>query len=148
MPISQEKFQITVPEAEEGGDPWVDFAAFETQVRQVRITPSVIDGGVVELKGRHGSDNEDVVRLNIIPSTGISEPVIENQSMSLVLSGRSDVSRDTNQESKRKGFKHLGMKGTDDQYSGEHQDLFYGEATVPGVNHDGFVERNNYLDRE
>jgi hypothetical protein len=32
----------------------------------------------------------------------------------------------------------MGM--TDDLYTGEHCDHFYGDA-------DGFVERNNYLDR-
>jgi hypothetical protein len=39
-----------------------------------------------------------------------------------------------------KGYDRKDMKGTDDLYTGEHADLFYGDAG-------GFVERNNYLDR-
>ena len=61
--------------------------------------------------------------------------------MPLVISGQSDVSQDTNPESLERGFKKREMKGTDDQYTGEHMDHFYGDAG-------GFVERNNYLDRE
>ena len=44
------------------------------------------------------------------------------------------------------GFTRLEMKSTDDQYGGEHVDLFYGEAIDEAGNH-GFLERNNYLDR-
>ena len=45
-----------------------------------------------------------------------------------------------------KGHKRIDMKATDDQYSGEHVDLFYGEA-VDEKGNVGFAERNNYLDR-
>lgn len=45
-----------------------------------------------------------------------------------------------------KGFTRREMKATDDQYDGEHIDLFYGEAKDE-LGHVGFVERNNYLDR-
>ena len=44
------------------------------------------------------------------------------------------------------GYKRREMKATDDQYSGEHIDLFYGEA-VDEKGQTGFAERNNYLDR-
>ncbi len=44
------------------------------------------------------------------------------------------------------GYTRLEMKSTDDQYGGEHVDLFYGEAIDEAGNH-GFLERNNYLDR-
>jgi hypothetical protein len=44
------------------------------------------------------------------------------------------------------GYKRREMKATDDQYSGEHIDLFYGEA-VDEKGLVGFAERNNYLDR-
>lgn len=46
-----------------------------------------------------------------------------------------------------KGYTRLNMKSTDDQYGGEHVDLFYGEAVDEAGQH-GFLERNNYLDRE
>jgi hypothetical protein len=44
------------------------------------------------------------------------------------------------------GYTRLEMKSTDDQYGGEHVDLFYGEAVDENGDH-GFAERNNYLDR-
>jgi hypothetical protein len=67
--------------------------------------------------------------------------------MPLVMMGESDVSKDTNPESFQNGFTRRNMEGTDDQYTGEHMDLFYGEAKDE-LGHVGFVERNNYLDRE
>jgi hypothetical protein len=65
--------------------------------------------------------------------------------------GDTDVSNsaDTNTtspESLRAGFARRTMSSTDDQYTGEHTDLFYGEA-VGDDGHVGFIERNNYLDR-
>ena len=44
------------------------------------------------------------------------------------------------------GYARREMKATDDQYSGEHIDLFYGEA-VDEKGQVGFCERQNYLDR-
>lgn len=62
--------------------------------------------------------------------------------MPLVLSGSTDISGgQVKPESLMKGFEKVEMKGCDDQYTGEHVDHFYGDAG-------GFVERNNYLDRE
>jgi hypothetical protein len=65
---------------------------------------------------------------------------LEMHQMPLSMAGETDVSKDTNPESFREGFKRVDMKGTDDLYTGEHTDLWYGDAG-------GFVERNNYLDR-
>lgn len=65
--------------------------------------------------------------------------------MPLVMSGESDVSKDTNPESFSKGFKRLPMRATDDEYTKAHQDAFYDEMNVGGDI--GFAERNNMLDR-
>jgi len=75
-----------------------------------------------------------------LPPPQIDSPVVDNDQMPLVTSGETDVTKDSNPEAFRRGFtKHdLGM--VDDQYTGEHVDHFYGDAG-------GFVERNNYLDR-
>src|SRR2546422_586742 len=54
--------------------------------------------------------------------------------------GATDVTNDVNDASTRKGYAVKQMKATDDQYTGEHADQFYGDAG-------GFVERNNLLDR-
>ena len=123
----QEKFQITVPAKEEvAGNEWQDWT--EAKVR------------------REHQDNHDVqpaglrTRLNKIPSTDLHDNVTTD--MPLVLAGTTDV---TNLVSDKAlggvGFVKQEMKGTDDQYTGEHMDLFYGDAG-------GFVERNNYMDRE
>ena len=45
----------------------------------------------------------------------------------------------------KKGFQHQNMRPEDEMFNNEHVELFYGEAEVDGVT--GFVERNNYLDR-
>ena len=54
--------------------------------------------------------------------------------------GEEDVSHDVNGQAFAQGFTKRKMHCTDDQYTGEHVDLFYGDAG-------GFAERNNYLDR-
>jgi hypothetical protein len=48
------------------------------------------------------------------------------------------------------GFTRKEMRGADDVYTGEHIDHFYGEAVGKDdteQTYEGFVERNNYLDR-
>src|ERR1700752_291286 len=112
MPISQEKFQLTVPVAEEGGEPWADLPLVK------RVTLSAIGGGTLELRGRFGRLNKEEVRLNIIPSLGIAEPVVEKQGMRLVCAGEGDVSMDCNASGKEYGYTRYRMKNTDDQYSG------------------------------
>lgn len=60
--------------------------------------------------------------------------------------GDTDVSGNVEPSSMKNGFRRLGLNGADDQYTGEHVDLFYGEAVDESGNA-GFAERNNYLDR-
>ena len=62
------------------------------------------------------------------------------------ISGATDISGDVNVGAFAEGFTRRQMKGADDIYSGEHIDHFYGEAIGDDGN-EGFVERNNYLDR-
>lgn len=116
----QEKFQITVPTKTEDGEGWVDF-------KTTRRTT--------------GTDTEC---LNDMPA-GMdigNQHSTEQHQMPFVLAGRSDVSgRLADQKALDTGYTKVGMKGCDDQYTGEHVDHFYGDAG-------GFVERNNYLDRE
>jgi hypothetical protein len=54
--------------------------------------------------------------------------------------GDTDVSGGVTPKSLGQGYERKDMKNSDDQYTGEHVDLFYGDSG-------GFVERNNYLDR-
>lgn len=127
----QEKFQITVPAKEEDGEPW---ASFESQ----RTDQSCVSS----FRAKNAGDM-DTTRFNLMPP-GMdigNQEVAEINPMPLSVAGESDVSADTNPASFAQGFKKREMKGTDDQYTGEHVDQFYGDAG-------GFVERNNYLDRE
>lgn len=115
----QEKFQITVPAKEEAEEPWVMVDAVRTN------------------KGNPMPYNGE--KFNKLPISNINDG--RTTDMPLSLGGQTDVTNHLTQPAIVKGFTKAPMKGTDDQYTGEHCDLFYGDAG-------GFVERNNYLDRE
>ena len=136
----QEKFQITTPPPndESKDHEWATQASArdtrgvqglhynnQTTTHNVAIKTNYMPPGM-------HVNNQDRARINPMP---------------LVMSGQSDVSADTNPESFERGFTRRDMKGADDQYTGEHMDHFYGEA-VDELGNVGFVERNNYLDRE
>ena len=113
----QEKFQILAPGKDEAGESWVSAA-----------------------NARHTTEMTDKFNYPL-PGMDISnQHFTEQHQMPLVASGENDVSKDVNPSAFRDGFTKREMKGCDDQYTGEHLDLFYGDSG-------GFVERNNYLDR-
>lgn len=115
----QEKFQITVPAKEEAAEPWV---SFESQ----RITTG-------------DPMPQDGEKFNVMP-VGY-DATCYRDNFKKGFGGDTDVSGGVNSKSLGQGFQKREMKGTDDQYTGEHTDLFYGDSG-------GFCERNNYLDRE
>lgn len=117
-----EKFQITVPTREEAGEPWV---SFESQ-RRVRVP------------------QEKTGKFNQMPE--IDEQDLGSDGWVYGVGGNTDVSDGVNDHVLNRGFHRHQMKGTDDQYGGEHVDLFYGEVEDEKGNV-GFAERNNYLDR-
>lgn len=123
----QEKFQITIPAKEQQpkrSEKWEDWCNVKTSEAN---------------RDKHGvAPVKTWDRLNIIPGVNIDDQVTTN--MPLSMAGKTDVS-DHVSGNFEKGYSKLEMKGTDDQYTGEHTDLFYGDAG-------GFVERNNYMDRE
>lgn len=128
----QEKFQITVPAKEETG-PDTQWVTQESQ-RCIDGTPGWTSSNGTDMDGR---------KFNY-PAPGMdvsNQRYAEINQMPMSLAGTTDVSRDTNPQSLAQGFTKREMKGCDDQYTGEHVDHFYGDAG-------GFVERNNYLDRE
>ena len=137
-PLS-EHFQITAPAKEEAGEPWVSFES----VRK----PRLVTRGMLDLPSKQGG-SLPVSRLNLIPSTEILEPT---QSWSnLDRAGSTDVTDNVNDVDIIRGWDRHLIKPQDDQYHGEHVDLFYG--TVVGTDDadnkvTGFIERNNYLDR-
>lgn len=127
----QEKFQIMVPFKEETA----------TDENWVFPTPRDVNGQQA-FKSECPTD-EDERKFNRMPP-GMeldNQNSVEIRQMPRVIAGTGDVSNDVTGESFAEGFRKLPMKGCDDQYTGEHVDHFYGDAG-------GFVERNNYLDRE
>jgi hypothetical protein len=117
-----EKFQITTPYIDEGkpDEKWV--------------TPTHHHDGVPQ--------RDD--KFNVLPIG--YEATSERDKFVHGFGGNTDVSGGLEPEVFVKGFKRRDMKATDDQYGGEHIDLFYGEA-VDEKGQVGFAERNNYLDR-
>lgn len=120
----QEKFQIIVRGKEEACEPW----ATAESVR--------------DLDGERATGNTQVLD-RMPPGMNIkNQASTEQNNMPFVLSGRNDVSSEALTSGALEcGYAKLEMKGSDDQYTGEHVDHFYGDAG-------GFIERNNYLDRE
>jgi hypothetical protein len=114
----QEKFQTILVGKEEAGEGW----ATADSARDRR------------------TNYENECLNDLPPGMDISHQENSQQlSMPLSMSGATDVTP-TKPKHFAEGFVKLDMKGTDDCYTGEHVDHFYGDAG-------GFCERNNYLDR-
>ena len=117
-----EKFQITVPpKKDEANESW---ATFES----------------ARIAKEHALTGED--DFNLMPKTQLHG----KYEFKSATGGSNDVSGIKDPKAYKTGFIRREMKATDDQYGGEHIDLFYGEA-VDELGNVGFVERNNYLDR-
>jgi hypothetical protein len=81
------------------------------------------------------------------PGSNIEDQHVSDQRPTpFSMGGETDVSMDYNAQSVLMGYSRREMLPTDDMYTNEHCDAFYGEMTVDGVT--GFLERNNMLDRE
>lgn len=138
----QEKFQISPvlnQKENQFSDKWVKWVPGTTAPALGKARKSQESVGDWSAKC---ADDVDFRRFNEMPpGMDINQARADIEKMPLVMMDETSVSKSTNPESLREGFKRLDMKGTDDQYTGEHMDLFYGDAG-------GFVERNNYCDRE
>jgi len=62
------------------------------------------------------------------------------------MGGETDVSHDYNPGAVISGYTRRQMRPTDEQFTREHNPVFYDEITVDGDT--GFVERGNVLDRD
>jgi hypothetical protein len=121
--LMQEKFQKTFPDKKTGDQDWVSDAS----ARKMKSAPA---------------------DLNCLPpGTNIeSQDFSDTTHATHTMSGETDASRDWNRQSVKNGYKRLPMNPTDDAYTDEHVSPFYRPAIVNGD--EGFVERNNMLDRE
>ena len=120
-----EKFQIMAPPEPEPGHTWDTVQSVHRH------------------KGSVQNDPANGQKFNYMPK-GMETNVADNFGSSIA--GATDVSNNVTSENLQRGFFRAAMQGTDDQYSGEHLDLFYGEVEDE-LGNCGFVERNNYLDR-
>jgi hypothetical protein len=156
----QEKFQASYPYKDEDGENWV-------WAKDGALRPRGVSGGFSansensELtkqarirrppNARVASNMEVGARNDPPRRTDLNEWVMpENGGMDLVTAAETDVSKVQSPKALKNGFTLHGMKSTDDQYTGENMDHFYGEAIGDddaGNRVEGFVERNNYLDR-
>lgn len=120
----QEKFQICVPAKINAGEPWADLS-----------TALIKKGNTSPGPGE---------KFNAMPIG--YDATCARDDFRQGFGGDTDVSDGIDKKSLGSGYHRWDMKGTDDQYSGEHVDLFYGEA-LDEEGLEGFCERNNYLDR-
>lgn len=155
----QEKFQVSIPTKERAGEPWADVKS----VRRTRpIRGSYSDGLISDFSlGPKNDQNVHGYKVDYVNEasagsdpaawTDLQEWVLkENGGMPLVTAaGDGDVTKIPHNRI-AKGFEYMALDGADDQYTGENQDHFYGEAVGTDDSNEprtGFVERNNYLDR-
>jgi hypothetical protein len=141
MGIVQEKFQVTQPQNhndEERG--W----ATDKSAR--------VKKGLPGREGRKGGDPESKPMNNAVmfnstpPGMDIEDQELTDQRVfPMRMASEGDVTPDYSQKAMKTGFTAHKCCPTDDQYSNEHTDAFYDSVKVDGV--EGFVERNNMLDR-
>lgn len=142
MDCLTEKFQITLPPKPDDDGPWVS-------ANSARRTG---DAGFLHHQNTNATDPIGPKFNQLPPGMEIDNQMRTRvaRNMPLSLAGETDVTNHVNGSSLTNGFARLEMKATDDQYDGEHIDLFYG--TSYGIDDsgnitEGFVERNNMLDR-
>jgi hypothetical protein len=141
MSIVQEKFQVTPPQnRNEESSGWVTD-------RSVRVKK-----GLPGHEGRSGGDPQSKLTGKALmfnstpPGMDIEDQELTDQRrLKMTQGGETDVSADYNSGAVKKGYTRRKACPTDDQYTNEHSDAFYGSIKVDGV--EGFVERNNMLDR-
>lgn len=139
--IVQEKFQVKAPQNrndEERG--WVSD-------RSVRVKK-----GLPGREGRKGGDPESRTMNNAAffnstpPGTDLEDQEISDQRrFKMRMASEGDVTPDYSQKAMKTGFTAHKCCPTDDEYTNAHTDAFYDSVKVDGV--EGFVERNNMLDR-
>lgn len=138
--IVQEKFQVNNPQNsnDDSNSGWVSDASARTRHGlQTR-------GGM----GRYEPYRGDFYNI-LPPGSDIKDQEVSYQpqmSMAGCLGSGTQVTDDVTVESLRKGYDRKKLLSTDDMYTREHNDAFYDVVRVDGD--EGFIERNNMLDRE
>jgi len=139
--VVQEKFEIRYPQQsnDDPGEGWIT----DVEARAKKGTPG--------REGVPGGDSDSRPMNNAAFFNGLPPGMdIEDQEMAdirqMPMNGNgTQITNDITERSLRTGFDRKKMLSTDDMYTREHNDAFYDVVDVDGV--EGFVERNNYLDR-
>jgi hypothetical protein len=139
--IVQEKNQLEFgPKQDDNGHEWVTD-------KSARVKK-----GVPGREGMKGGDwaskaMNNAVAYNGLPpgSDGEDQELTDQRKMRTVTAGTDDVTDNPQGQDFVKGFVDITMLPTDDMYTNEHVDAFYGEGKSDGKV--GFLERNNMLDR-
>lgn len=137
--IVQEKFQVNEPQNtnDDAHSGWVSDESARDRNQLITRHPEL---GRYEKRG---------ARLNMLPpGMNIQDQQIADihaQPMAGCMGSGTQVTDDCSVKAFREGFDRKPLRPTDDQYTREHNDAFYDTVTVDGV--EGFVERNNMLDR-
>ena len=144
----QEKFQVNLPLDPPEDHQWM------LDARGARTKK-----GMPGREGRPGGDpssrhmNNAVLYNTLPPGMDIDDQEFcDSRELNFSIAGNfarghnaGDRTQDLNATSLRKGFDRKVCCPTDDMYTREHNDAFYDSPEVDGQ--EGFVERNNYLDR-
>jgi len=135
--VVQEKFEVQEPVTPPEASAWAsDKSARDRQGLQTR-----------ESSGRFEAQRGDGYN-RLPPGTDIEDQeVFKDHGLPMAgeLGTGTQATSDVTRESLEVGFDRKAMSPTDDMYTREHNQAFYDSVEVDGV--EGFVERNNYLDR-
>lgn len=142
MGIVQEKFQVTPPGNR--NDDAMSGWKTDKSARVKKGTPGRegVPGG--DLSSRRM--NNAVFYASTPPGMDIEDQELTDQRrFPMRMASEGDVTPDYSQKAMKTGFTAHKCCPTDDQYTNEHTDAFYDSIKVDGV--EGFIERNNCLDR-
>ena len=146
--LLQEKFQRTAEPEKPQEHEWGNF----NRVRKV-YQPNKSEHYESSKVGAPDMATFDDYKLNYMPPGMFidnQEPMVTERPYSYVPAGESDVSNRVSPKMMKDGFLPNQMSPIDDMYNNEHVEEFYGEAKGEddaGNKYTGFLERNNYLDR-
>jgi hypothetical protein len=137
--VVQEKFEVRPAQNpnDDGKNGWAsdasarDHLGMQTRAKNGRYEPYTGDGYNCLPPGSDISNQE----------VAYTRTPVEAADMGTGTQATTDVTP----QSLESGFDRKDMRPTDDMYTREHNDAFYDTVEVDGV--EGFVERNNYLDR-
>lgn len=139
--LLQEKFQVTSEEGPKDSNSWKSFDSVRTNSRPVETeTYTGLYTTVRDPKMNHLPPGMDIT----------NQDLTFQPEMPLSMAGQTDESNAVTVKNVRKGWIKRDFSPVEDMYTNEHVEEFYGEATGKDDGGDkvtGFLERNNYLDR-